>query len=107
MTAPKGESAITLESWALQPLNPFRNGLLATISSGLCLFLGISNPPSATKAILQGGSLFRRKAKISSEKLLLLQTNFAKINGYGYDRETVSYEHYEHHDKAHQILPIS
>ena len=36
---------------------------LATISWGLCLFLAIPNPPSVTKAILQGGSLFRGRPK--------------------------------------------
>jgi hypothetical protein len=35
----------------------------ATISSGLFPFLPISNPPSAPKALLQGGFLFRGKTK--------------------------------------------
>src|SRR5512136_883338 len=52
----------------------------ATISSGLCRFLPISNPPSGSKAILHGGSLFSG------------QTMFIELNVEDADEDQTGFE---------------
>ncbi len=54
----------------------------ATFSAGLCLSLAISNP-SAAKAILQGGSLYREPAHwfASSSNSLSALSSLAAANG--------------------------